>query len=95
MALLETAAAIGALKNGIDIMRQAWNALSPGKEKDDLAAKIAQAEEQIKLAEGSVAIGAGAFAESGGVAIGSGARAGKNSVSIGYGAGGGWPPRKG
>jgi hypothetical protein len=70
-------------------MKQAWNLLPHGKQKDAAAAKIAEAEQAIKSAEGSVAIGENSFAETGGVAIGTNAYAGKGSVSIGHGAGGG------
>jgi hypothetical protein len=90
MTLIEAAAIVGALKNGLDILKQAWAALpKDSEEKPAIEAKIKELEIQLAAAEGAVAIGQNAFAESGGVAIGSNAYAGKDSVSIGSNAGGG------
>lgn len=92
--LLEAAAYVSGLKNTRDLLVSLWTSFSPGKEKDATAAKIAELDAEIRRAEGSIAIGQGAYAEEGGIAMGTDAYAGRNSISIGTGAGGGAWRRK-
>lgn len=76
-----------ALKAGLESMKLALGLLPAGADRDRLATEIHATEAALHRAEGSVAIGRGAYAAAGGVAVGDGARAGPGSVSIGAGAG--------